>query len=110
MGEFIEKCRDPMQFRLLVALAGDLSIGECAEPICRRLLAGSDLDSEFSYLRQQATPIREVVKYALASMPSHVLPVVERYLETSKNMQRWHQKRAFEFAADKLRRRAEKGE
>jgi hypothetical protein len=109
MGDFIEKCRDPMQFRLLVALAGELSAGECAEPICRRLLMGSDLHSELSYLRQQVTPIHDVVRRALASMPTTVLPVVERYLEASKKMQRWHQKRVFEFAAGKLRRRIEQG-
>ncbi|HEY2912912.1 MAG TPA: DUF4062 domain-containing protein [Candidatus Angelobacter sp.] len=103
LANFIVQCRDPMQFRLLSALIGELSLVECAEPLCRRLLGGPDLDSEFSYLRQQSTPVREVVRDALASMPVSILPMIEGYIEKSKQLRRWHQKRAFEAAARRLR-------
>jgi hypothetical protein len=50
LAEFIDQCKEPMHFRLLARLAGDLALGSCAEPICRWLVEGAALDRRFTEL------------------------------------------------------------
>jgi hypothetical protein len=69
----INKCDDPMQFRLLAKLAGGLALGICVAPLCRRFLARQgSLDRRFSKLREVVTPLRVVVRRALGAMPTDV--------------------------------------
>jgi len=107
MAGFIAQCQEPMQFRLLARLAGDLALGSCAEPLCRRLLNGPALDKRFAELQEQATPLRDVVRDALGAMPASILPTLEKYVEAARDLERWQQKKVFEAAAIMLRRRVE---
>jgi len=104
LADAIKICNDPMQFRLLVKLSGELGLVTCAEAICERMLRGSDLDREFQTLHVQATPVRDVVTQALGAMPLAALPVVEAHVEQAKALQLWRQKRVFETAARAIRR------
>ncbi|MFO1433866.1 MAG: DUF4062 domain-containing protein [Candidatus Competibacteraceae bacterium] len=104
MATAIHGCHDPLQFRLLTKLAGELRLSNCAEPICATLLKTPSIDKSFAELRQIATPIRDVVREALQSMPPTVLPVIEKYAKRSKDLKRWQQKQVFEAVAKVLRR------
>lgn len=107
LAEFINTCREPTQFRLLVKLSGELALSSCVDPICRQFLEGPSLDKRFSELREQATPIRNVVRDALLSMPTSVLPIVEKYLQKSISLERWQQKKVFEVVTFKLKKHLE---
>jgi hypothetical protein len=83
----INKCDDPMQFRLLAKLAGGLALGICVAPLCRRFLARQgSLDRRFPKLRGAVTPLRVVVRRALGAMPTDVLPLIEHYVEEARRL------------------------
>lgn len=105
LADFIKRCQDPLQFRLLVRLAGALGLSSCVEPVCRRLLDSRSLDKIFTEYREQTTSFRKSIQEALQSMPTSTLPVIQKYLDESKVLGRWQQKHVFESVAKVLQRR-----
>jgi hypothetical protein len=59
LGEAILSCPDPVLFRLLAKLAGELRLSECVKPLCLACLKDlKDLATEFGELRlEYITPI-----------------------------------------------------
>lgn len=92
----IRSTNDPMKFRLLTTISGRLGITESAEAICEGMLNRYFMHLHFKQLGQIATPIRDVVKIALTSMPKDITPIVERYTIRAKELRKWQQKQLFE--------------
>lgn len=105
MAKFLEHCKDPLHFRLLTVLAGELRLRACVEPICKGFLGPPNLDKRFNEYREQVTPLKDIVKYSLQAMPMDVLPILEEYSEIAKARKRWQQKQLFEAAAAQMRNR-----
>jgi len=105
LGAAITACRDPVQFRLLTRLSGELRLVECAEAICRTSLFNlGKLKRRFSELREdRVTPLEDVVRSALCAMPAAALPIIEKYEHEAKVRKRWQQKRIFEAAIVTIR-------
>jgi len=98
--------RDALELRLLARICIHVKAVECADGLCRVLLAGySFFRAQFRDLRQEAvTPLRQVLRDALGQMPADALPVLEQYCMAAKAQRKWQQKRLFESALADIRR------
>ena len=98
-------CNDAVELRLLIKIAGELRYADCTELLCEITLAKLPaLSTHFNQVHQgPVTPLEDVIKIALSSMPQTVLPIVETYLEKARLLKRWKQKQIFEAAARALR-------
>ena len=106
LRDAILSCNDAVQPRLLVRLCGRLKKAQCTDVLCIVCLKDlNDLKRKFGELREQVTPIQDVIKTALSEMPPEALPVIQKYELEARARERWPQQRIFESAIKSIQRR-----
>lgn len=100
----IGSSEDPVLWRVLVKIAGELHASDCTEVICETaLIKLNRFENRFSELHLgPVTPLDNVIKESLCSMTVNDLPVVTTYVEKAKKLKRWKQKQIFEVAVRQL--------
>jgi hypothetical protein len=102
LASAIRGTNDPMKFRLLAKIAGQLAMPETVEAICEAMLLRYSLHQRFEQLRVMATPVRDVVKISLTAMPISCLPLIKKYELRAREQRKWQQKELFEQVASHM--------
>lgn len=108
LADEIRLADSPSYVRLLISIAGEVRSLDTVEPICALCLsAGSYYSKAVKAFTVPVTPFYDVVRGALAKMPTEAIAILEEYVVLARTHRRWQQKKAFEWALIHLRRRTE---